>query len=42
VKDNKRTVFADEKWFSEEKGRNLAFEARDDSPVSSPEKFVEK
>ena len=42
IKDNERTVFADEKWFSEEKGRFLAFEARDDSPVPSPEKFVEK
>ena len=42
IQDNVRTVFADEKWFSEEKGRFLAFEARDDSPVPSPEKFVEK
>jgi hypothetical protein len=42
IKDNARTVFADEKWFSEEKGRLLAFEARDESPVPSPEKFVEK
>ena len=42
IQKNARTVFADEKWFSEEKGRLLAFEARDDSPVPSPEKFVSR
>ena len=42
IKANERTVFSDEKWFSEEKGRVLAFEARDSSPVPSPEKFVQK
>ena len=42
IEDNTRTIFADEKWFSEEKGRFLAFEARDESPVPSPERYVEK
>ena len=42
IKANARTVFADEKWHSEEKGRFLAFEARDDSPVPITVRFKEK
>ena len=42
IKANARTVFADEKWHSEEKGRLLAFEARDDSPVPITVRFKEK
>ena len=33
ISKNARTVFADEKWFSEEKGTLLQFEARKESPV---------
>eukprot|EP00962_Isochrysis_galbana_P032532 scaffold10708_cov117-Isochrysis_galbana.AAC.2 len=42
IKANERTVFADEKWFSEEKATGLTFEARDDSPVAPEHRFIPK
>lgn len=39
ISKNARTVFADEKWFSEEKGTLLQFEAREESPVPASIRF---
>ena len=36
-----RKIKADKKWFGEEKGNHMAFEARDDSPVPANIQFAE-
>ena len=42
ISKNARTVFADEKWFSEERGTLLQFEARKESPVPANIRFKGK
>jgi hypothetical protein len=42
IKENECTIFADEKWFSEQKANTLLFDARDSSPVPANERFIEK
>ena len=39
ISKNARTVFADEKWFTEEKWTVLQFEAREESPVPANIRF---
>eukprot|EP00966_Prymnesium_polylepis_P223871 5179509-Prymnesium_polylepis.1 len=42
VCDDEDAYIGDEKWCSEEKGTQLEYEARDDSPVDASVKFKEK
>lgn len=40
IKANECAVFADEKWFSEQKANNQEFDARDGSPVPPEHRFI--